>query len=92
MASLLVGEPFGHLLDVMLLVGRLISIFGEINVKTFWALSAVAIHRRQLLHEVKFWDVKMIPTLVYVLLDKIVKVLIEGDPGFLMFPKRVYRV
>ena len=76
MASLLVGEPFSHLLCIMLLVGSSIGIFGKINVKTFWALSAVAICRSTgddccniVLHGVKFWDIKMIPTLAYVLLN-----------------------
>src|SRR5882762_1809996 len=99
MASLLAREPFSHLLDVMLLVGSSIGVFGEINVKTFQALGAVAVCgstgddcSNVVLHGVKFWDIKMIPTLAYGLLDKIVKVLMEGDPGFLKFPKGVCRV
>jgi len=40
----------------------------------------------------KFWDIKMILALVYVLLDKIVKVLMEGNPCFLKLPERVCRV
>jgi len=43
MTSLLACGPFSHLLDVMLLVGSSIGVFGEINVKTFWALSALAV-------------------------------------------------
>jgi hypothetical protein len=43
MTSLLAHEPFSHLLDVMLLVGSLIGIFGKIDVKTFRALGAVAV-------------------------------------------------
>jgi len=43
MTSLLACEPFSHLLDVMLLVGSLIGVFGKINVKMFQALGAVAV-------------------------------------------------
>ena len=99
MATLLVCEPFSHLLNVILLVGSSIGIFGEINVKMFWAIRAVAVRGSTgddccnvVLRGVKFWDIKMIPTLAHVLLNEIVKVLMEGDPGFLKFPKRVCRV
>ena len=67
LASLLVCEPFSHLLDVTLLVGSLIGIFGKINVKTFWALTAVAIgrstgddHSNIVLHWMKFWDITVV--------------------------------
>ena len=98
-ASFLTSEPFRHLLDIILLVWSMVGRFCEVNVKVFGALTAVAIcrsprddHSNVVLHGVEFGYIEIVSTFSHGLLNKVVEILMEGDPHFLEFPKRICSV